>query len=613
MANIAILPDQLANKIAAGEVVQRPESALKELIENALDAGATSVEAAIKRAGKALIQVTDDGEGMSEEDVRLSIQKHATSKVRSLEDLEAITTLGFRGEALSSIAAVSRLEIRSRREEDELGVSLKYDDAEGARIERGAYPKGTTVSARNLFYNTPARRNFLRTDATELKHIVDTFKRTALAKPDTTFRLYVDDRLEFDCPKATLRDRVKQIFGAPTRDALAPFEERTEYVSARGFLGKPTLVKKSRGDQYLYLNGRAVNSKPINHAVFSAYEHLIEKGEYPFFVIFLEMDPRRADVNVHPSKLEVRFDRENDVYEFTRSAARKALAAHDLASNLTFSPTPERPHRTRLDPFTPAEPAPYRSSVSSAPERPKAPRYSDKEIDRLFGSIDAQPGRGDAFSARREEPPRAIGAENREPVEAPPPSDDQPFLAQLHRKYILSQIKSGLMIIDQHVAHERILYEKALRRFETDAPPMQSLLFPKTMRLDAGRYELLEEMKPWLERLGFDIEFRDRNVVTVKGAPDDVREGDEERVMIDMIDEYAANRREGKLEGRDNMAATYSCKAAIKAGDALSDREMRILIDELFATTTPYACPHGRPIVVKLPLTEFDLRFGRTS
>ncbi|MBD3410622.1 MAG: DNA mismatch repair endonuclease MutL, partial [Ignavibacteriales bacterium] len=320
MANIAILPDQLANKIAAGEVVQRPESALKELIENALDAGATRVEAAVKRAGKSLIQVTDDGEGMEEEDVRLSIQKHATSKVRSLEDLEAITTLGFRGEALSSIAAVSQLEIRTRREEDELGVSLKFDDAEGARIERGAFPKGTTVAVRNLFYNTPARRNFLRTDATELKHIVDTFKRTALAKPETTFRLYVDDRLEFDCPKATLRDRVKQIFGAPTRDALAPFEERTEYVSARGFLGKPTLVKKSRGDQYLYLNGRAVNAKPINHAVFSAYEHLIEKGEYPFFVIFLEMDPRRADVNVHPSKLEVRFDRENDVYAFVRSA-----------------------------------------------------------------------------------------------------------------------------------------------------------------------------------------------------------------------------------------------------------------------------------------------------
>ncbi|MCW9065046.1 MAG: DNA mismatch repair endonuclease MutL, partial [Ignavibacteriaceae bacterium] len=305
---IKILPDNIASKIAAGEVVQRPESVVKELIENSIDAGAKNIEVIIKRAGKNFIQVCDDGIGMNEEDLVMCVQKHATSKIEAFEDLEAIKTLGFRGEALSSIAAVSQVEIRSETLEEEIGTILKNDEEGKIKVDKGSFPKGTCISVKNLFFNVPARRKFLKTDTTEFKHIVDTFNRIALSHPSIAFKLLNGVDTVFDYPSGSLKDRVGHVFGENLTDAMVPVEERTELISIYGFAGKPSLLRKTKGEQYLFLNSRYIVNKSINHAIFTAYENILEKGDYPFFILFLEIDPERIDVNIHPSKLEAKFD-----------------------------------------------------------------------------------------------------------------------------------------------------------------------------------------------------------------------------------------------------------------------------------------------------------------
>ncbi|MCU0407251.1 MAG: DNA mismatch repair endonuclease MutL, partial [Ignavibacteriaceae bacterium] len=310
---IKILPEYIASKIAAGEVVQRPESVIKELMENSIDAGAKNIEVIIKRAGKNLIQVCDDGAGMSEEDLILCVQKYATSKIEAFEDLEAIKTLGFRGEALSSISAVSQIEIRTETRNEEIGTLLKNDEAGNIKVDKGSFPKGTCVTVKNLFFNVPARRKFLKTDTTEFKHIVDTFNRIALSHHSIAFKLFNGVDSIFDYPAESLKERVGHVFGENMPDALIPVEERTELFSAFGYVGKPSLLRKTKGEQYLFLNSRYILNKNINHAVFTAYENILEKGDYPFFILFIEIDPERIDINIHPSKLEAKFDDEKDV------------------------------------------------------------------------------------------------------------------------------------------------------------------------------------------------------------------------------------------------------------------------------------------------------------
>lgn len=612
---IKILPENLANKIAAGEVIHRPESAVKELLENAIDAEAKTIEVMIKRAGKSLIQVCDDGVGMSEDDAVLSIQKHATSKISSYEDLEAIRTLGFRGEALSSMAAVAQLEIKTERREDEIGTLIRIDEIGNLIKEKGSFPKGTSVALKNLFYNTPARRNFLKTDATELKHIIDTFNRVALSHPEIHFKFYNDDELIFDYLSGTLENRIASIFADNMLDALIPVEEKTEYLSVTGYIGKPTLLKKSKSEQYLYLNKRYVVSKQINHAVFTAYESFLEKGDYPFFIIFIEIDPHHIDVNVHPSKLDVRFENEKDIYTFVMAVVKKSLGMYDLVPNMSFADSSLQEEKLKQSISAKVS----REDFSDRPffqqlDKSSKRNFSDEEIDLLFSSlpdIDVKPK-----SSKIPEPfdePKPKDFNILEKQSSTTHLDEFPFIIQLHKKYILSQIKSGLMIIDQHVAHERILYEKALRRLETDLPFSQQLLFPKTLQLDPGRFQVLQEINHLLQRLGFDIKFFGKNTIVIDGVSDDITAGSEEKLLLEIIDEYTSNQREKKFEEIDNIAKSYSCKTAIKAGDKLSEREMRLLIDQLFATSNPYVCPHGRPIVIKISLDEFDRRFGRTS
>lgn len=611
---IKILPENIASKIAAGEVIQRPESVVKELLENSIDAEATNIEVIVKKAGKNLVRVCDDGTGMTEDDALLSVQKHATSKIMAFEDLEVLRTLGFRGEALSSMAAVAQIEIKTETRDEELGTSIKNDEMGNLIKEKGSFAKGTCVSVKNLYYNTPARRKFLKSDATELKHIIDSFKKNALSHSHITFRFYNNDDLIFDYQHGSLEDRIKQVFADNMLDALIPVNEKTDYLSVQGFIGKPSLLKKSKGEQYLFLNRRYIINRQINHAVFTAYENLLEKGDYPFFILMLDIDPERIDVNVHPSKLEAKFDDEKGIYNFILAIVKKSLGMHDLVPSMVFSNEILDEEKLIVDRFHPSKGNDFSDRPGRRDYDFQPPRFSTEEIDRIFSTVTDDVGTtsSDVTAAHPFEK-----SESREVLHKPTENrssdkEESVYFFQLHNKYILSQIKSGLMIIDQHVAHERILYEKALNRFEADIPFSQQLLFPKTVHLDPGRYELAKELYSYLNKLGFEIKFLAKNKIVIEGVPDDVKKGFEERILMDTIEEYSINLREKKLEEKDNLAKSYSCHTSIKAGDKLNDREMRLLIDQLFATSMPYACPHGRPIVVKISLNEFDRRFGRT-
>ncbi|OGU54627.1 MAG: DNA mismatch repair protein [Ignavibacteria bacterium RBG_13_36_8] len=614
VSKIKILPENLINKIAAGEVVQRPASVVKELMENSIDAEAKNIEVFVKRAGSVLIQIVDDGCGMSEEDAVLSVQRHSTSKISSLEDLGKIRTLGFRGEALSSIASVSNFEMRTETTEDEIGTLIRAENDIIIK-EKGSFPKGTSIAVKNLFYNTPARRNFLKSHATELKHIIETFKRIALSHPQINFKLWNDDELIFEYSSGSLDDRMKSVFAENILDVVIKIEEVTDYISLNGYVAKPTYLIKSRGDQYFYLNDRFVLNRVFNHAVFTSFENILEKGDYPFFVLFLDIDPSHVDVNVHPAKLEVKFEDEKDIYSFVHAVIKKGLGSYDLVPNITFGEGDTDREKLKYGTYKKVDKDDFadRPAFSKPFQRRRSEIFSEEEIDLLFSSLNPEIKE----NAPRSDVQHPFEGRGLREVEHETSANESvghvaTFIVSLHNKYILSQIKSGLMIIDQHVAHERILYEKALTAFNTDIPFSQQLLFSQSIQTDPADYELLKEIESYLTKLGFELKFFSKNTVVIVGVPPDIKVGSEVETLLDILNEYKINEREKKLEIRDNLAKSFSCKAAIKAGDRLSEREMRLLVDQLFATSMPYICPHGRPIVIKIPLDELDKRFGRT-
>lgn len=606
MNKIKLLPEQIANKIAAGEVVQRPESVVKELIENSADAGAISIELVVKQAGKTLIQVNDNGNGMSQEDAVLSLQRHATSKIKSIEDLENLTTFGFRGEALSSIAAVSLFEIRTELKDEDTGTLIKCDGGQEISVERGSFAKGTSVSVKNIFYNVPARRNFLKSNSTELKHIIETFKNAALSNPAIEMKFYNDDDLIFDLPSSDLRGRIKDLFGEGFIDETVPVFEPTDYISVLGFVSKPPFSKKTRGEQRLFINKRYVNSRIINHAVFSSYEEMIARGDYPFYIIFIELDPKRVDVNVHPQKLEVKFEDEKGIYSLVKAVVKKSLGNYDLIPSAKFD---ANDNGEKL------------SFINGVPETGKNTNsyrgksvFNDDEIDDIFSNLNKEI-KMNTISVTHpfddvQQKEIYHSSRNYNENESDQSAGDS-FIFLLHNKYILSQIKSGLMIIDAHVAHERILYEKALQSLERNLPFSQQLLFAQEMTLDPADFELLKEIETYIFRLGFEIKFSAKNKIKISGVPSDIKTGSETDLVKEILDKYREYQQENQIEVRENLAKAYACRAAIKAGDKLNEREMRLLVDQLFATSKPNVCPHGRPIVIKIPLDELDKRFGR--
>lgn len=597
---INILPEHLANKIAAGEVVQRPDSVVKELLENSIDAGATSISVTIKTAGKTFIQVIDNGKGMSEEDAVKAFLRHATSKINSYEDLENIRTLGFRGEALASIAAVAQVELKTRKEEEQAGTLIRIDGGEVKEHSKTAHQQGTTISVKNLFYNTPARRNFLKSNNTEFKHIYDTVQRLALSKPEIALEFTSDDDTILALPSQQIEDRLKSLFGDRHFSTMIPVHEETELLTVHGYIGKPDFARKSKVEQFVFLNNRFIISRSINHAVFSGYEHLVEKGNFPFFLLYIELDPHKVDVNVHPSKMEVKFADEQNVYRIVAAVVRKALGGSDLVPTVEFRQTADdfsSLRHTAVPRFYPnTEPVVAPSRPETAAPAESLPFDLSLKLDQIF-SVPQQ-------TAQQETQFQHVPREVEE-------SESKPIW-QLHNKYILTQIRSGLMIIDQHVAHERILYEKALTRMNNAVPSSQQLLFPQTIQLSSGDFTLAKDILPFLQTIGFETKVFGKNTLVLEGVPPEVKAGTETTILQDILDEFKNNQLRVKLDAQDNVAKSFSCKAAIKAGERLSEAEMRSLIDQLFATQMPYVCPHGRPVLIKLSLQELDRRFFRT-
>lgn len=616
---IQLLPDAIANQIAAGEVIQRPASVVKELMENAIDAGASNIRLVVKDAGKALIQVIDDGCGMSETDARMAFERHATSKIRQTNDLFSIRTMGFRGEALASIAAVAHVELRTRRHSDELGSRLALEGSEVKAQEACQCARGTTFSVKNLFFNVPARRNFLKSNAVEMRHIVDEFQRIAIAHSDIFFSLHHNDSEMFHLPAGKLRQRLIGLFGQNANKKLVPVEESTEVLKLKGYVGKPAFAKKTRGEQYFFVNNRFIKSPYLNHAIVAAYEDLLPEKTYPLYVIFIEMDPARIDVNVHPTKQEIKFDDERLVYNYLRVAVRHALAQHSITPSLdfdqdpTFSQAPTRPARQREE--TVAQPSGASRATPSGSDFEDRKRRANNlaNWESAYEGLDEydengtdgtpdqpltlesdwhQDGESDRLSG--------AGAEQEESRKAP---------NQLHNRYIVSQIKSGILLIDQQAAHERILYERYLHVLKQQQSSTQKQLFPRTLSLSPSDANLLKELREKINLLGFDIQEFGKNTFVINGLPSELAgKQDEEQVIEALLEQYKGNL-EFELPVTENIARAMARSASIKQGQALSQEEMRMLIDKLFACEVPFKSPSGRLCFINFALDELAKRF----
>jgi DNA mismatch repair protein MutL len=629
---VRVLDDVLASKIAAGEVVQRPASVAKELIENALDAGATHVELILKKAGSELIQIVDDGCGMGPQDAIACFGRHATSKLRAIGDLERLATLGFRGEALASIAAVAQVELRTRRVQDAAGTRLRVDGGVLSPPEPCATPTGTAIAVRNLFFNVPARRNFLKTPATEFKHLVETFQTQALAHPMVGFMLVHDEMEVYRLAAATedvsfeqaLAQRASALFGDVDPVRLVPVEETTSYLSVRGLVGRPDAAKRSRGGQFVFVNERPIKNRSLEHAVTAAYGELLPEGRYPFFTLFLTVDPRHVDVNVHPAKTEVKFDDERGVYGFLKAVVKKGLAAADLAFTL------ETP--TAATVTVPA--TGFATSLSEVPEQdsPTAPGFASDLPDSPhpvspvegdgYREHPVLPSEPSIFAQRVPASPRSDGPIPSRMMPGPETAEEKAegeLLAgertiwQLHHRYILTPIATGLMMLDQQAVHERILYERALTAMEGGMSASQQLLFPHTLDFDPADFELLKELLPDLRSLGFDLELLSGRSVLVRGVPSEVTQGNERTILEGVLAQYRANHEGFNLGGRENLARSIARRSAIKPGHPLTAETARILIDQLFACRMPYADPAGRPTMVKIPMEELERRFSRSA
>ena len=609
---IHILPESIANKIAAGEVVQRPESVVKELLENSLDAGSGRLFVQVNKGGATLIEVGDDGSGMGEDDAVLAFQRHATSKISTYEDLEAIRTFGFRGEALASIAAVAQVTLTSRRKENDTAVVVKIDGGGTPRISREAREPGTTITVRNLFYNVPARRKFLKSSTTEFRHVYDTVHRVALSHPDLSIEFLSDGKPVFQLKPSTLPERIVAVFGERQMEGLLPVESRSEFLNVHGYIGKPSFGQRSRTGQYLFLNTRPIQNRNISHAVFSAYENLLTKGTFPFFLLFLEIDPALVDVNIHPSKMEAKFEDEAGVYRFVSALVRKALSAGTAIPALSFDRSSGTEGDTARLRFGASQ-----HSWPSAGERQDWGGERGEQVDPRTGEIVRLPALSGEEFARRLLTDTHMGGVDAHAGPAAPEEllpGDRPAegpVWQLHGKYILAPVREGIVIADQHVVHERVLYERILRRLEGSGKASQQLLFPVTIHVSAPEASLIRDLEEDLSSLGFDLKFFGNTTVVLDGVPSDLKPGQEERILQDTLESFREFRKETATSARDTLAKSLSCRMAVKAGDTLAEDEMRALLGQLAQATMPYVCPHGRPVLLRLSTEELDRRFGR--
>ncbi len=566
-SKINILPELMMKRIAAGEVIERPASVGKELIENALDAGSSSITLLIKGGGIDHIQVIDNGEGMTEEDALLCCERHATSKLLNPEDLEEINTLGFRGEALASISSVSRMTIKTSSGEGE-GTQMSLDSGRIQEVLKVAAQRGTSVTVKDLFLNVPARRKFLKTPNTELRHVITLFRRIALSHHGVDFTLFIEDEKSMDLRGGSIEDRIKDLLTENRAAGLIKVEKKLSDISLQGYISRPGEGLRSRKDQFFFLNNRFIVNRSLVHGVLSAYGSRLGRNEFPIYIIYIEMIPKHFDVNVHPTKIEVRFLDEKFVHDLVQRAIAEALRKPGavpelrLVSERRQSPLPKQQYRNIED---------YGQLTLEA-QRPA----NDEKLIEYHQSF----------------------------------HKEAPSLWQLHNRYILSQIKSGLTIIDQHVAHERILYERALKSKRENSGLSQQLLFPQTVEFTPDDFIILTEIHPYLEKIGFGIKAFGQHTLVIEAVPVEIKPGRERELLMEIIDGFKESRRETN-DVFEGVAMAFACKSAIKSGDRLTFQEMAFLIDQLFATREPYFCPHGRPIVINLSLEEIDKRFGR--
>lgn len=638
---IRLLPDHVANQIAAGEVVQRPASVVKELLENSVDAGATSIALVVKDAGRTLIQVSDNGMGMSPTDARLSFERHATSKISKADDLFALQTKGFRGEALASIAAVAQVELKTRRPEDELGTRIVI---EGSRIrsqEPVAAPAGTNLSVRSLFFNVPARRQFLKSDAVELKHIVDEFQRVALAHPDLAFTLVHNDQEMFHLPahdqpgvtSAGLRLRIAHLFGRKYDERLVPVEEHTDFVSVMGFTGKPEHAKRTRGEQFFFVNRRFIRSNYLDHAVRTAYDALLPKDHFPGCWVFLELDPAHIDINIHPTKTEIKFRDDRTVYAIVNAAVRRGLGKNNMGPSLDFD------HEPAIDIM--AQTSQRSVTVQSAAWRSTdLGRHTRVDgwqqlfdlsgtdagvVRRPVAERDAGPAvpiiEQDPSSMTRQDDERVGSAGpnvevSNAPITLPSralddvPNNERP-VTQLHGKFILAQTRSGFIVVDQQRAHERIHYERALKSLADGAGMSQQQLFPATVELSPSDHVLLNDILPDLRALGFDLEPMSGSTVAVNGMPAEAADEDPAALLGSLLEQVKHERGTLRNERHHALARSMAFGVAQRQVRTLATAEMHDLIDRLFACEQPYRSPSGKPVLVPINLDELNERFER--
>ncbi len=598
---IQLLPDNIANQIAAGEVIQRPASAVKELMENAVDAGADHITLIVNDAGKALVQVIDNGKGMSETDARMAFERHATSKIKNIEDLFRIKTMGFRGEALASIAAVSQVELKTKRQEDASGVFIEIENSFVKNQEPVAFNGGTSISMKNLFFNVPARRNFLKSNAAELRHIVDEFIRIAMAFPDIFFSLVSNGQEVFHLEKGSLKQRIIQILGNNYAAKLVAVSEQTDYMNITGFVGKPETAKKTRGDQYFFVNNRFIKSAYLNHAVMNAFSEMIPKDSFPMYTIFIDLDPSVVDINVHPTKQEIKFEDEKIIYAFVQSAVKHALAQFSITPTLDFELDASI---QQLDAVSKPQSEQTRSATTAAPlfnsfTQKHQAHFIEKKSDLKHWKDFYEPA---AKNTEAFIPAQQVLHK---------PAVELQDVMQIHQSYIVVQNENGYMLVQQQNAHERILYERFIKAMDGKAIATQQSLFPVNIELTASDAVLLMELIPDMNLLGFQLEPFGNNTFIIQGTPAGLVNGNEKEVIERILDQYKHFSTEMKFTNREKLLRTMALQQAIKSGTALSEKEMQALVYDLMQCEVPNISPNGKPTYMTFSKSELDKMFGR--
>jgi len=620
---IQLLPDSVANQIAAGEVVQRPSSAVKELMENAIDAGANKIQLILKDAGKALIQVIDNGCGMTVADARMCFERHATSKVRKAEDLFAIRTMGFRGEAMASIAAIAQVEMKTRRHEDEIGTLIEIEGSSIVKQEPVACSEGTSISVKNLFFNTPARRNFLKSNPAEMRHILDEFQRVSLANPGIAFSLHHDGAEIYRLPASALKQRIIHLFGNNYNERLIPVEEETSIINLKGYIGKPQFAKKTRGEQFFFVNNRFIKDGYLNHAINKAYQDLLPEENFPLYVLFIDIDPAKIDVNVHPTKTEIKYLEEKSVYAIIHSAVKRSLGKFNISPTIDFDQ--ETGFSGMITPKAPEDIVPPTISFNPEFNPFKEDKVSERSVSSYSGSSFSGGGGYESRAASTKNWGSLYEIANHTPteqvkIELPGVSEIeenyaplQKQLMQVHNRYIVSQIKSGLMVIDQQAAHERILYERFLVHLEDRKGASQQSLFPQTVTLSPNDYELAKSLLEDIKSLGFEVREFGKNTLVIEGIPVDLGSSNinETQLFEHLIEGFKNSQQELRLDKRDALARSMARNSAIKSGTSLSQEEMNMLIEQLFACKMPNFSIGGKPVIQTITLTDLDKKFEK--